>query len=101
VLENLHWLGREHADPLETLREGRLAAKVAGGDLGLPSALGEQLLVFEQVLFVDRDAAFASLRDTARLDDSAGLVLDAGAVTRSDFDVLLARLGLLAPGREA
>jgi hypothetical protein len=73
--------------------------KVADREVVLPAAFGELLLVVEQVGFVDRCPARASLRGTARLDDAASLAFFAGPVRGGDLYALLWRFGLLAPNK--
>jgi hypothetical protein len=96
-VKELRWFVGQDACTLEALSEPGLALEVTGRELVLPSAFGELFLVVEQVRLVDRDAALASSRLAARLDDPTGIVRFTRPMCRGHLDSLLARLGLLAP----
>jgi hypothetical protein len=59
--EQLGRLARQYTSAFEAFTERGLAFEVAGCELILTTALGELLLVVEEVFFVDRDAATAAL----------------------------------------
>ncbi len=59
--EQLGRLARQNTGAFEAFTEWRLAFEVADCELTLATALGELLLVVEQVCFVDRDATSAAL----------------------------------------